>query len=344
MGKKEKEIEKQPVEPVEKVDKSVISSDEVEEVIQGDEEALLEQMERFKNLTKEQQLAAIEAEKRKAAEKLLMEAKAKQEAELKAQEEAKKQAELKAQEEAKKQAELKAQEDAKLQAVLKAEEEKRKAAEKILLDAKAKQEAELKAQEEAKKREESQKKPINEDKGGPNTIKTIGAILLFALFFAMVYFMPEITKFINDYKEKNAPKEIITTGTSTCSLKKSTKKLDIEITAAFSIVNKKLYKLIYTTATKGDKNDDKKELEEKYNECLNLKTGAGNLDGVSIVCSLNNGISSNKQILDYEKLDAKQVTSAYTEAGGIYPEFKKGEDIDKIEAKMIAANYKCVRN
>ena len=61
--------------PIEKLDKNVISSEEVGEVISGDEVALAEQMERTKALTKEQQLEALNNK-----EKLAAEQKAKEEA------------------------------------------------------------------------------------------------------------------------------------------------------------------------------------------------------------------------------------------------------------------------
>ena len=63
MGKRDKE-EIKPIEEEKPIDKSILSSEEVEEAVQGDEEALAEQMERIKNLTKEQQIAAIEEMKR----------------------------------------------------------------------------------------------------------------------------------------------------------------------------------------------------------------------------------------------------------------------------------------
>ena len=86
------------------------------------------------------------------------------------------------------------------------------------------------------------------------------------------------------------------------------------------------------------------ELKGLYDNCILLKQEAGELEGVTISCSLNNGIHSNKQILDYEKLDVAEVSSAYTEAGGIYPaEFKKSENIDKIESEMTSNGYTCNR-
>lgn len=330
MKKKEKEqIQEQEV--VEPVDKSVISSHEVEEAVHGDEEALAEQMERVKNLTKEQQLEAIELEKRKAAEK-------------KAQEEARIAAEKKAQEEAKIAAEKKAQEEARLAAELKAQEEARLAEEKKVQEELARKNAEKEALEQQAASVKEENTTPQKEKGGPSTFKRIMAIILFIAFLAMIYYLPEITQFINDYKASKAPKEVITTGVSTCKLSKTSSNLDIDITASFSIVNSKLYKLTYLTITKGDKVSDKEDLDSLYNECMTLKKEAGELDGVTISCSLNNGINSNKQILDYEKLDVRKVTSAYTEAGGIYPEFQKNENIDKIEGKMLSAGYECTRS
>ena len=65
---------------------------------------------------------------------------------------------------------------------------------------------------------------------------------------------------------------------------------------------------------------------------------------VTVSCSSKKGEVSNKQIIDYEKIDKNKVTSAYTEAGGVYPEFNKGQNIDEIESKMTSSGYKCSRS
>ena len=49
------------------------------------------------------------------------------------------------------------------------------------------------------------------------------------------------------------------------------------------------------------------------------------------------------QTLNYNTLNVEKVTSAYIEAGGVYPEFKKGQDIDGIEKNMNASGYTCER-
>lgn len=339
---KQKEEVKQEVVPIEKVDKSVISPEEVGEVISGDEVALAEQMERTKALTKEQQEEAL-----RNADKIAEEQKAKEEAkireEARIQEEARKRIEAaKAQEEAQKAA-LKAQEEAKKAAELKAQEEAKKA-------------AELKAQEEAKKAAELEKKqqaskasnlqPTNQKKekdDGPSTFKRIMAIILFLGFFAMVYFLPEISNMITKYQESKKPKEVITDGVSTCKLSRTSENLDINTIAKFSIINSKLYKLEYITTTIGDKVEDEEKLKKLNNSCETLKLVAGELNGVTISCSLNNGTNTTKQKLDFEKANADEVSTAYLEAGGVYPEFKKNDNIDKIESKMRSSGYECTR-
>lgn len=363
MAKKKIVEEQPPVVPAENKDKSLLSSQEVEEVVSGDEEALSEQMERIKNVSKEQQLEAIENEKRKKIEE---EAK-KKEAELKAQQQAIEDAKIREQ----KQKEAEALEKQRIEAEKLRQQQEIEAQKKAQAEALKVQQEQQKLEEEAKRRE--QQKLINEqaassnvaqtnmhlqasknvasntpkpeqtssNEGGPTTFKRVLAALLFISLLSMIYFLPEITSYINELKEKNNQQDI-SEGTLICSLKKTSENLDINIEAMFYFSNKQMYKLSYNTVSTGDKVEDATELKDLNDKCLLLKDEAGQLDGVTISCSLNNGVNSNKQILDYEKLDLNKVTSAYTEAGGIYPgEFKKSEDISKIESEMISNGYKC---
>ena len=57
-----------------------------------------------------------------------------------------------------------------------------------------------------------------------------------------------------------------------------------------------------------------------------------------------NGINSVKQIFDYATLDVDNVKSAYSEAGGIYPQFKYKDDINSVESKMSSSGYKCEKS
>lgn len=175
-------------------------------------------------------------------------------------------------------------------------------------------------------------------RGGPNKIKTFFAIILFIFFFALVYFLPEITDYIN-MKKSERNQEKITSGTMICTEKKNTKTLDINITVSVNFINNEVTSITHTQTSMGDKNEDKEELEKLRQSCSTLKGYTKDLEGISVVCGLNNGVATTKQIINFEKLGKGNVSTAYTEAGGIYPTFKKGDTISTIESKM--KGYKC---
>lgn len=209
------------------------------------------------------------------------------------------------------------------------------------------QEAQKQQEFQAQQQEEAIKKEIAENNqdvdGGPNGFKRFMCFLLMAIFIAMVIFLPQITDFINaKIAERNQTE--ITTGILSCTLSKSTTNLDVLYDAKFNFVNSEVIKLTYITTYTGDAEEDKEELTRHNNDCLSLKTIAANYDGISTSCSLNNGVSMQKQIFDYEKLDSKKVGTAYSEAGGTYPDFKKGDKISSIESKMIASGYECSKS
>ena len=51
----------------------------------------------------------------------------------------------------------------------------------------------------------------------------------------------------------------------------------------------------------------------------------------------------NEEELRYSLIDVDKVTTAYLEAGGVYPNYKYNEDIDKVEKSMKASGYTCNR-
>ena len=70
---------------------------------------------------------------------------------------------------------------------------------------------------------------------------------------------------------------------------------------------------------------------------------AQDLDGVEVSCSFNHDRVTSREIFYYNEMDAATVSSAFVEAGGTYPEFKNGQNIDKIEDIMKNSGYDCKR-
>lgn len=197
---------------------------------------------------------------------------------------------------------------------------------------------------EAKKRQEKanmeQYVPVPVSKA-----KYVAMIVFFIFMFALVYFLPDISSFVSlkkaEKEQQNTP--TITTGLLTCKLSRTTDIFNIEYTGQFSFEDSKLNKLTYITSTKGDSVIDAESLDFIITKCNKLQDQVSGLGGVHVTCDQSGGTITEKQVLDYNTLDAEIATAAYVEAGGIYPEFKKDQDIDQIERNMHASGYTCER-
>ena len=197
---------------------------------------------------------------------------------------------------------------------------------------------------EAKKRQEKanmeQYVPVPVSKA-----KYVAMIVFFIFMFALVYFLPDISSFVSlkkaEKEQQNTP--TITTGLLTCKLSRTTDIFNIEYTGQFSFEDSKLNKLTYITSTKGDSVIDAESLDFIITKCNKLQDQVSGLGGVHVTCDQSGGTITEKQVLDYNTLDAEIATAAYVEAGGIYPEFKKSQDLDQIERNMHASGYTCER-
>ena len=178
-----------------------------------------------------------------------------------------------------------------------------------------------------------------------SNVKLFFTFLLMLVLGGTILFMPEISEFMRQRKEEqqglSQPK--ITTGSLKCEHERNSDNFDLKIEYNFMFTDNKFKKLYYTSETRGDMNLDQKELEEFNNECLLLKDTTENIMGIEVSCKLLGGTLTKTQTLDYAKIDVEQALSAYSEAGGIYPEYKYLQDMDGIEKNMKAAGYTCNR-
>lgn len=288
---------------------NVISSDSVGQVVSGNDQILTEEMVKAQQVAEQQKVAvAPEIVKQEAVEQ--------------AKQEVSQQVEL--QNQLQQQELLKQQQFQQQQQVMQQE-----------------QQAEKERQAAALKEEIAKQNMENE--GGTSNFKRFLCFLLIAFFLAFVYFLPEITEFVNNKKSELNQQEI-TTGYLTCTMTKDTENLNVDMEALFYFTNSEIMKLTYTTTYTGDANADKEELNRLNQECIVLKNAVVPYNGISAQCNLSNGVSVQKQIFDYEKLNEEEITSAYTEAGGIYPEYKKGDKISGIESKMVSSGYNCKKH
>ncbi len=200
----------------------------------------------------------------------------------------------------------------------------------------AKLEAEQRSKREAK--ETYVPKPVSK-------AKYVSMIIFFVFMFALIYFLPDITNYVTIKKavkeQESAP--VITTGTLNCKLNRTTEKFNISYTAQFGFTDSKLDRLTYVTSTTGDSIIDAYELDELMNKCRALQGEVSSLAGVKVSCSQSEGSVVETQNFVYASINKESVNSAYIEAGGVYPEFDNGQDIDVIEKNMSASGYMCER-
>ena len=196
--------------------------------------------------------------------------------------------------------------------------------------------------ERRKQREENEKyeaKPVSK-------FKYASMIIFFIFMFALVFFLPDITNYINIKKDlkaqENAP--AITTGLLTCRLDRTTDIFNISYTAQFSFTDSKLNKLSYVTSTEGDAIVDSDQLDSLLSKCKLLQNEVDSLAGVKVSCNQSEGTVVETQDFTYSLINKESINSAYIEAGGVYPEFENEQNIDVIEKNMSASGYKCERS
>ena len=187
------------------------------------------------------------------------------------------------------------------------------------------------------------KKTINsKDKNG----HPVFLILLIILLFAFVYFLPDITKFITDYKnEKNGINEL-KSGTMTCSFTNSTNSIDYTYKLTLNYQKNRLKKsTMVTTNRLSDNATNNSILTEKENSCQLLKTVLDeNNIGMTASCSVSAAVQITTQNIDYEQLDLNFITANIAEFEGFYPEYELNQSVTTIENELENNGYICERN
>ena len=374
MNRENKEPE---VQEPEEQEKDLISFEDVNAAISGNEEAIIEQLERAKQVALEQlqqkQQASLEEKT------MLQQELAKKEAELKA---AKEKAKEKIANTKYKKVEnapapavnktpeeiqgpvVKTIEEAEQSVQSDEEKESNNNPEPVVAPTAEEVEQSIQPVEEEKKEEpaEENKKPEKKvkpqpkqkvvkvpvkkvpKKKEPGNFKYYLVIIFFIALFAFVYFLPEISKYMAERAAlKNAKTEIITTGNLDCKKSSSDDKFDYDYKYSFYFQNSKLINLISKVTTSGSLEEDQEELEKIKNECDLLKEETDKLKGVEVKCTLDNYSTTTEQELHYADINADKVTNGYIEAGGTYPNYKYKQNINKIEKEMKASGYKCER-
>ena len=97
------------------------------------------------------------------------------------------------------------------------------------------------------------------------------------------------------------------------------------------------------TDVKGSTTEDDKELDKLNEECKLLEEHTKGMNGVNVSCEYSERLFEKKQSFELANVDFEALDSAYSEAGGIVPEYRNGDDMDEVEKNLKAAGYSCAR-
>lgn len=187
-----------------------------------------------------------------------------------------------------------------------------------------------------------EKKTTGENKKG----HPIFLILLMLFLFAFVFFLPEISQFIIDYKNQKMGVNELKSGKMTCIMNNETNNINYNYEMEFTYNKNKLKKsTMITTARLSDDATDTSVLTERQDSCLALQTVLeDNKIGMNANCNLSAALQRTEQIIDYKKLDLDFISTNIGEFEGFYPEYELDYSITSIENELKSNGYTCERN
>lgn len=188
-----------------------------------------------------------------------------------------------------------------------------------------------------------QKEVVVKEKGG-----FFGRFILFLFIiflFAFVYYLPEISQYIEDYKKAKSGIEdgSMKSGTMTCTLTKDNKdNLSTIYETTFTYTKNKLKKTEQVTSYKlKDDATSTATLDESENECQELKSALTGVSGIEVSCSKTAVLQKTTQSIDYTKFNVEKVTTNIAEYKGFYPEFQLDQSVAGIRKNLEDAGYSC---
>ena len=194
---------------------------------------------------------------------------------------------------------------------------------------------------------------VNEEKTTTETKKTkknkqghpIFLFLLIIFLFAFVFFLPDITNFINDYKAEKTGANELKSGKMSCTMTNTTNNLNYTYDIILTYEKNRLKESTMTTTSRlSDNATDSSILTEKQDSCLLLKNYLDeNNIGMKVNCNVTAALQTTEERIDYRTLDLDFISSNIAEFEGFYPEYELDESVSAIETELTNSGYTCTR-
>ena len=171
-------------------------------------------------------------------------------------------------------------------------------------------------------------------------------VILIIFLFAFVFFLPQITDFITDYKNKKSGANDLKSGTMVCKMTLNATNINYEYSLTFKYKENKLESSsAVTTSRLADNATDNSILNSKQEDCLALKKVVDEHNiGMNTSCEVTAVMQRTTQDIDYNTLDLDFITANIAEFGGFYPEYELDQSARAIEKELTNSGYTCQKN
>lgn len=171
-----------------------------------------------------------------------------------------------------------------------------------------------------------------------STLNPIVIVIIFVLLLATVFLLPYSEDFFQSLFSNNDSSYTgeITSGKLVCTLENEEDQVNYHYTETYDFENSGVLSLQHVVLIQGDAD----VLNARKAQCDQLQVVAGDFEGVSIECNLSSDEMVETQFFNFRNLD-DTFSTAFIEAGGVYPNLEYGDDISEVQKNLELSGYDC---
>ena len=171
-----------------------------------------------------------------------------------------------------------------------------------------------------------------------------GSLILFLVLFVFIllaiFFLPYTDNLFQlFFSEKNDKQEVsdIDNGSLICTLEREEDIIRYHYTETYDFENREVLSLQHVVSIQGETDF----LNNRNLECHQLREQTFSFSGISVDCNLSSGELVETQFFDFSAIKKQDISSAFVEAGGVYPNVSYRDSVSEVKRKLILSGYEC---
>ena len=173
------------------------------------------------------------------------------------------------------------------------------------------------------------------DKG----IRPVTLLILFVVILIAIFFLPYTEKVFKYFSSNNQDSVVqeVTVGKLICTLEHDDHNNSYQYEEIYSFRDKKVESLEHTVIIQGNAD----YLYERNSECQLLQDNVDPSMNVTVSCDLSRNQMVETQYFNLINFDSSLLSTAFIEAGGIYPNAKAGDSYRSVQRSLEMSGYEC---